>query len=68
MIFLSFVFCRCGSGSVLLNYYTGNTSSAPGLAFFAALVRRQPVRGQISDVALREALCGPSRKTTTPAQ
>ncbi|WP_152559903.1 hypothetical protein [Hymenobacter sp. IS2118] len=37
MIFLSFLFLPLWVGSILLNYYTGNTSGLLGLAFFLPL-------------------------------
>lgn len=37
MIFLSFVFLPLWAGSILANYYTGNTSLLLGLAFFLPL-------------------------------
>ncbi|OGX86667.1 hypothetical protein BEN47_12705 [Hymenobacter lapidarius] len=37
MIFLSFVFLPLWAGSILVNYYTGNTSLLLGLAFFLPL-------------------------------
>ena len=37
MIFLSFVFLPLWAGSILANYYTGNTSWLLGLAFFVPL-------------------------------